>query len=289
MMKFRHILAVLLLAVIVYACGDDGPTVPTADPNFDHAGQALKDNDTIIKFLKSHYFDDSSDLIKTIDAGQGSLFNDSRLQANKVNEFDIDYVYYSFVKEVGNPDPVKDFPTVVDSVLVKFRLKTIDSSTVVKDVSDLNTARWFNPASIEVRGWLYGFTHFKGGKNITNNGPITYEGAGNGFFLLPSGLSYRNNPQTLTNKILLYYVNLLDIVEDTDSDRDGVPSILEDIDGDGKPWNDDTDGDNISDFLDTDDDGDGVLTIREKKTSSDPNNPSLPDYLNPVIRVDNGN
>ncbi|MFT4740188.1 MAG: gliding motility-associated-like protein/uncharacterized repeat protein (TIGR01451 family), partial [Marivirga sp.] len=50
---------------------------------------------------------------------------------------------------------------------------------------------------------------------------------------------------------------------DGDDDGDGVPTIDEDIDGDGDPTNDDTDGDGIPDYLDEDDDGDGVPTVDE--------------------------
>lgn len=50
---------------------------------------------------------------------------------------------------------------------------------------------------------------------------------------------------------------------DPDDDGDGVPTAQEDIDGDGDPTNDDTDGDGTPDYLDPDDDGDGVLTQNE--------------------------
>jgi hypothetical protein len=54
--------------------------------------------------------------------------------------------------------------------------------------------------------------------------------------------------------------------EVNDHDNDNVPSYLEDVDGNGYVRDgsvDDSDGDQIANFLDTDDDGDGVLTINE--------------------------
>ncbi|MBN1219960.1 MAG: transglutaminase domain-containing protein [Anaerolineae bacterium] len=51
--------------------------------------------------------------------------------------------------------------------------------------------------------------------------------------------------------------------EDPDDDGDGIPTANEDINGDGNPTDDDTDGDGIPNYLDNDDDGDGVLTIDE--------------------------
>ena len=84
---------------------------------------------------------------------------------------------------------------------------------------------------------------------------------------------------------------LYDLVENTDYDGDSIPGILEDLDGDGDPRNDDTDGDEAPNFLDPDDDNDGVLTKDEGGADgdptndfNDPNNPTLPDYLNPDIK-----
>lgn len=297
MIKIKHIFYFALVSVLLYSCGsDNGPSVV----NFDHEAQALKDKDTIVKFLKSHYYkEDTVDSIKPLIVGKTSLFDDSRLKSKVVNEFDIDYTYYYFVKE---PEGVSDkgYPTVIDSILTTYRLSSVTVSDKHSSVQDLNTPTWFNPAQIifsGVRGWVYGFTHFKAGilkrdsSGSPINGPITYTGKGEGFFLLPSGLSYRNGG-SLPNQNLLYMVKLWDFVKDTDHDLDGIASFFEDLNEDGKPWNDDTDGDRILNFIDTDDDGDGKLTKDEdangdgdpRNDFSDPNNPTLPDYLNRDIR-----
>ena len=55
----------------------------------------------------------------------------------------------------------------------------------------------------------------------------------------------------------------LDNLNCSDSDGDGVADVFEDFNGDGDLENDDTDGDDIPNYLDDDDDGDGVLTIDE--------------------------
>jgi len=52
----------------------------------------------------------------------------------------------------------------------------------------------------------------------------------------------------------------MELIED---DNDGIPAILEDINGNGNLFDDDTDGDNLPNFLDVDDDGDNVLTASE--------------------------
>ena len=48
-----------------------------------------------------------------------------------------------------------------------------------------------------------------------------------------------------------------------DHDNDYIPSYMEDLDADMDIYNDDTDADLVSNFLDTDDDGDGFSTFRE--------------------------
>ncbi|MBI5740870.1 MAG: DUF1566 domain-containing protein [Nitrospirae bacterium] len=47
---------------------------------------------------------------------------------------------------------------------------------------------------------------------------------------------------------------------DMDDDNDGIPTIQEDVNGNGNPQDDDTDGDGTLNYLDTDDDGDGYPT-----------------------------
>ena len=71
---------------------------------------------------------------------------------------------------------------------------------------------------------------------------------------------------------------------DTDHDNDGILSINEDIDGDGIPFQDDTDGDRLWNMYDVDDDNDGVLTKNELDKNDDgiiddTDNDGIPDYL----------
>ncbi len=65
---------------------------------------------------------------------------------------------------------------------------------------------------------------------------------------------------------------------DWDDDQDGVLTKDESPDGDDDPTNDDTDSDGIPNYLDNDDDGDGVLTINESLTE-DLDNDGIFDYL----------
>ncbi|AOW19575.1 hypothetical protein [Urechidicola croceus] len=94
----------------------------------------------------------------------------------------------------------------------------------------------------------------------------------------------------ITNTVInddLDGVEELDLELDTDSDE--VPDYLDnDDDGDGILTKNeldengdpiDTDSDGISNHLDSDDDNDGILTINESLTDSDNDPLSIPDYL----------
>lgn len=56
---------------------------------------------------------------------------------------------------------------------------------------------------------------------------------------------------------------VIDTLNCEDSDADEIPDVYEDFNDDGDLTNDDVDSDGIANYLDADDDGDGVLTIYE--------------------------
>ncbi|MFY7669924.1 FKBP-type peptidyl-prolyl cis-trans isomerase [Tenacibaculum sp. MEBiC06402] len=298
MIKFRHLIFVGVISLLTYACGNE--RIAQVD-NFDHAAQAVRDNDTLVKFFKSHYYDASEGVVKPLQSGQTALFDDPKLNSQiveeTINDVDINYTLYSYITQQGTS--TKGYPTVVDSVLVNYSGRRILNGTTLNDTDfDSNNNLWFVLGAGVIRGWTYGVTNIKAGVNVTMpNEPLTFDGTGKIILFIPSGLAYRNvgSGTIQANETLLFYVELNDVIENTDSDGDGVPNILEDVDGDGKPWNDDTDENGIVNFADPDDDGDGVLTINEDANKdgdptndfSDPDNPTLPDYLNEKIRVSN--
>ena len=291
MNKIKNIFALVIVSILVYSCNSNSSS---NIEDFDHEAQALVDSDTLIKFLKNHYYDTSVDSVKALVSGKVSLYDDKQnLKSIEVTENDVDFTMYYYTKNVGTPSVDKGFPTVMDSVLVKYYGQRIINTESISASFDKNDGVWFTLNGV-VRGWAHGFQKFKGGDNVTNNGPITFENGGSGVLFIPSGLGYRNtgNGSILANECLMFYIDLYDFVKDTDHDNDGVISIFEDPDGDKDPRNDDTDLDGVPNFFDSDDDGDGVLTIDEDKNGdgnpandfSDPNNPTLADYLNPDVK-----
>ena len=98
------------------------------------------------------------------------------------------------------------------------------------------------------------------------DGTIDFMNHGVGVMFLPSGLGYFSSATSNIPSYspLIFKFELLQMYQN-DDDGDGVPSYLEDLNGDGEFTlaDDDTDGDNIPNYGDTDDDGDGVLTKNE--------------------------
>lgn len=304
MSKIKNALVIIIFSVIIYACGDDNFYNNPFD-DVDHEALAISDADSLVKFLSNHYYDFSVDSVKAITANETALISDNNLKTLSVTENDIDYKLYVYVAREGDPSPDfdKGYPTKVDSVFVKYSGKTMSGSTFSDTYFDGNTTGlWLNLLST-VRGWSYGFQYFKGGSLKKDpdtggafNGPITFLNGGKGVLFIPSGLGYpssvtTNQTSSLVDTNLLFYIELLDLVKDTDHDNDNVGTFYEDLDGDGDVSNDDTDENGLPNYLDTDDDGDGVLTKDEDANNdgdptndfSDPNNPTLPDYLNPDI------
>jgi FKBP-type peptidyl-prolyl cis-trans isomerase len=287
MNKIKNIVAFAIVALLIYSC--DSSTSTTVD-DFDHEAQALIDNDTLVQFLKNHYYDTSVDSVKALVSGQTAIYQD--IKSMNITENEIDYTLYYYVNRLGNPKVDKGTPSVMDSVFVKYYGQRIVNTDSISVTFDNNDGKWFTLNSV-VRGWAHGFTNFKGGDNITNNGPITYENGGKGILFIPSGLAYGNvgNGSILGNECILFYIDLYDFAKDTDHDNDGVASIFEDPDGNDDPRDDDTDLDGVPNYFDVDDDGDGVLSENEDANGdgnpandfSDQENPTLPDYLNPDI------
>ncbi|APG64603.1 hypothetical protein LPB136_04120 [Tenacibaculum todarodis] len=295
MIKIKHVFIVALFSIAFYACGDDNDS--NAVEVFDHEAQALIDKDSLASFFTKHYYDTTSGLVKPLIAGETALSNDSNLKSQEVTEQEVDYTfyYYKIGNEGSDPD-AKGNPSVVDSVYAKYNGVRIVDTDSISTSFDSNTS-WFTLDGV-IRGWSYSFPNFKGGENVSSSTPgepINFINGGKGILFIPSGLGYRN-VGTPTGSIpgnanLIFYIELWDIVANTDHDQDGIPSIEEDLDGDGDPRNDDTDENFVANYVDADDDGDGKLTKDEDRNGdgdprndfNDPDNPTLPDYLNPNI------
>jgi len=236
-----------------------------------------------------------------------------KLLKRVVNLHGVDYEIYYLVLRKGEKNLSTGLggvsPTNVDGVLASYSgsylYKTTGTDTVDSVLSAVPFETVIYPQSFfslytTIVGWSEIFPQFKTGSYKSEaDGTISYSGFGSGVMFIPSGLAYFSNASggipaysPLVFSFKLYEVKRLDqeikmVSGSTVSDPDGVPSYLEDLNGDGYIYDyrstvsypipptdairyaDDTDKDGIPDFIDIDDDGDGFTTKIEISKGTD--------------------
>jgi hypothetical protein len=279
--------------MIFFSCKKDDTNI-TNIPLEDLSQQYTLGNDSIIQFMKSHFFnyDDFNDLSPN-DSPEivfDSIIGDnldktpiydqvSTLQIS-VKDTDDNLVnhnlYYHIIRE-----GIGENPTVADSVFVSYKGLLLDGVS-------FDTRK--NPIWMEAKNLIRGFQEFlpllsKGDVRVNNNGTYEFFNFGIGFAIFPSGLGYFQSGSISIPAYspLIFKVNMMTLNR-TDHDNDSVLTIIEDLNGDHDFNNDDTDSDNIPNFLDDDDDGDGVLTINEYDLNKDgipddTDGDGIPDYI----------
>ncbi|MCF6213713.1 MAG: FKBP-type peptidyl-prolyl cis-trans isomerase [Flavobacteriaceae bacterium] len=271
-MRLKNSIAIFIIGLALFSACKKTKTITT--PSVNPAEQSLKDNDSLVHYLETHYLNNDGN-IWTITGAERPLYDDVITQ--EITRKDVAYKLYYLSQAEG----VTIAPTRSDSILVKYSGFLLDSTKF-----DSRVLTWIDLTAV-IQGWKYGFVHFKGGHKIINaDESLSYENQGKGFFFIPSGLAYgeaslggipANNP-------LIFKVELND-VNPADHDGDGVLSNLEDLDHDGEVSNDDTDGDLIANYVDSDDDGDSILTKNEDVNGNgsvlddDTDGDGIPNYL----------
>lgn len=298
MNKFLKTFFLLITVVFTVSCDKNDDT--TSLPLRDYATQYETDLDRIEEFLKTHYIEvvsspgaaeDMNVTYTEIPTGgtQTSIWNQTTypLQTRNVtvkqNNVDITYKIYYLKLRDGSSSNSK-YPCNVDNVLTSYNGKYISTETVEEngnDVEKLKITQFeesINPQAFlsltnVIRGWSEIFPQFSTGSYSGNpDGTTSFFDFGAGVMFIPSGLAYFGTPTTSipVYSPLIFSFKLYEI-ERADQDGDGIPSYLEDINGDrylnvlseGVVNPDDTDGDEIPDFLDIDDDGDFFTTASE--------------------------
>jgi hypothetical protein len=294
---FKNILLFVIGMTIVSCTKDDSGSQPLRD----FADQYIKDLANIETFMKTHYMTvvnnpgatDDQDVTFTIIPEGGTQVSiwdqttypiQSRNVTVKQNDVEITYkIYYIKLREGSGPNSKS--PCNVDRVLTAYKGEYVfekveedDEGNEVKTIisnefeTNSNPQSYFNLTGV-IRGWSEIFPLFKTGSYAGNNdGTISYNDFGSGIMFIPSGLGYFGNPTAgiPAYSPLIFNFKLYEI-ERVDQDGDGIYSFEEDLNGDGYLYRlekdvvnpDDTDGDEIPDFLDTDDDGDFFTTKSE--------------------------
>ena len=306
MNKFKYYFILLITTVSLFSCSKDNNTAEIAPPR-DYAVQYATDLTDIEEYLKTYYitvvnhagFQDDQDVTFTKIAAGGtqpsiySYLNSAtfpKLLSRDVKLHDITYKLYYLVLREG----VGESPSNVDEVHTTYRGDYLENKTVdgITTLSTTKFEEWkFEPQRANlygyIRGWKEIFPQFKTGNNTSNSdGTVSHKDFGAGVMFIPSGLAYYASGNAsipayapLIFSFKLYAMRRLDHEFVLSggvplATPDGIPSHLEDLDGDGYVWTkaelqtdalnpDDTDGDGIPNFLDVDDDGDGITTKKE--------------------------
>ena len=292
-MKMKNILILVLCIATVWSCKkDDEEESLIAVPQQSLSETAVEDDAKIQEFLQTHFYNyeefDSPpadfDYRIKLDTIAGDNANKTPLSdqmASKEVSISSDafglaesetvqHKYYYLEAEEGSGPS----PSVADSTFVRYEGSLLNGTVFDGSIS---SPVWFDLAQIQgpgaARGFAEAIPNFKSGGEIVINadGTFNVENYGVGLMVLPSGLGYFNVARggipvyaPLIFKIDLFAMNV------TDHDRDGIPSIMEDEDKDGYLYNDNTDieeeklfGTLFANFVDSDDDGDGIDTIDE--------------------------
>ncbi len=280
-MKIRKITLYILCTIVVFvSCNnDDGGLDAIEVPIADRTEQQIIDKDSLLGYLNTHYYNSSvfigntnpsiNDLVITELVSGESVPVDHTLLIDAVEikntifkdvDKDVDYEYYILRLNQGGGDSKPNFP---DNIRIIFSGNLLDEFIFDSSVNPVD----FDLTTL-VQGWSLVLPEFNVSESFVENsdGTISFTSAGVGVMFLPSGLGFfAESP--LTSNIPLYSPLIFKFElyqsEINDHDFDGVPSYLEDVDGDLSLGNDDTDGDGVQDFIDIDDDGDGTLTIEE--------------------------
>ncbi|MEZ4859383.1 MAG: hypothetical protein R2781_11290 [Flavobacteriaceae bacterium] len=163
-------------------------------------------------------------------------------------------------------------PTFADVVTLRYEGTFLNTEFTLSPYTSLFDSA-ASPVSFDltnvVDGFQDGMIEFKTSPTgpITNpDGTISFENFGVGAVFIPSGLGYYVSPPN--GSPIPFYSQLIFTFQLYtsrlgDQDGDGIPTILEDLNGNKLEEDDDTDGDRFANFFDTDDDGDGRPTSQE--------------------------
>lgn len=295
-MRLNKLFLGSLLGLALFACKKDDNNTPEVQER-DKGEQAVADDEAIQAYLQTHFynyeeFDNPAegfdykikfDTITGDNADKTPISESDKLITKTITQDDVEYTLYVLKVREG----AGDRPTFADSTLVTYKGELLDMSTF----DNSTTPVWFDQTRL-IKGFTEGITEFRGatGYTVNDDNTVTWNNDfGIGAYFIPSGLGYFSSAQ---NSIPAYSPLIFDVnlyrVNEADHDRDGVPSYMEDLDGDQVLSNDDTDEDNTPNYADSDDDGDGTPTKEEIVINADgsvefpdSNSNGTPDYLDP--------
>lgn len=251
-------------ALILFSCKKDDDVTITPPRPYDeqYANEIIE----IEEYLATHYLVGTgldANIIEIPENGnQTPLSQHPNLTFKIVNKHDIEYKLYFLKLNEG----VNERPSHVDSVFVTYKGWRFDGT----QFDYVPNPVWFYHENLAVDGWTHFFPELKTGiyNEISNN----FDDAGSGIMIIPSGLAYYNATRTNIPAYspLVFSFNL-NTLRYRDHDIDGIQSRFEVENLGDDPRKYDSDGDGVPNYLDIDDDNDGILTKKEieKNTEGD--------------------
>ncbi|MEP1487220.1 MAG: hypothetical protein ABJL44_05450 [Algibacter sp.] len=284
-------LLILCLAISVFSCkkDDDSDEIVTIEIR-DRDEVQEEDLVLIETYLNTHYYNSTAfeavlnpsiahlEITELADGesvpdGHTLLKNSPLLEIEPVVYADTDYQFYVLKLNQGGGESSPNFS---DEVRVNYEGFLLDDDATIFDSA-------VNPVLFDlttlIPGWrktmpLFNTAKPFDGDETGGDGTVDFIDRGVGVMFLPSGLAYFSSATTGISSYtpIAFKFDLVQAYE-TDHDGDGIPSYLEDLNGDGEfsiadaedetVTHDDTDGDFTPDYFDADDDDDGVPTINE--------------------------
>ncbi len=314
-MNIRKIgLYILCLTIGFVSCKKDDDSETVTIEIRDREEQQLADMDSLNDYLATHYYNSDEiaslsnpgikDLVftellegETVPVGYTLLKDAPALEKKSVTYAETEYEFYVLTINQGGGS---DTPTFADNVNVVYEGFTLDDAVFDSAV---------NPVTFDLTSLIPAWRKVLPQSFYTaesyvesGDGTVEYVNKGVGVMFIPSGLAYFYNASTGIDAYspLIFKFELLKTSQN-DHDGDGVPTYLEDLNGDGEftvnytnlkdTTDDDTDGDGTPDYLDADDDGDGIFTINEDinndgdPTNDDSNGNGIPNYLDKTDKI----
>lgn len=274
-MRFKVHFFFFLFLVLFFSCPEDDGDGLVEIPENDRTEQQIIDNDSLLGYFETHYYNSAylqnnpgftldEIIISELpedgnlpDPNQNTMLSDDIITLT-TTYFDVEYEYYILKINQGESETSPNFS---DRVRVNYEGSLMDgvifdSSSTPVDFDLTNT----------IAGWGRVLPEFNNATDfvINNDGTVDYTNPGIGVMFLPSGMGYYSaaagDVPVYSN--LIFKFKLFES-EENDHDFDNVPSHLEDLNGNLDLTDDNTDDDPYADFVDSDDDNDGTLTIDE--------------------------
>lgn len=288
-------IASLFLAVFAISCDKDDDGGNEVIPDRDRGEQEIADQEALEAYLSTHFYNyeefetPASDFdyvvrLDTIDAENADkipLIDSDLLEKKVVTRGEVDYTIYILKVREGAGEKAK----FSDSTFVSYRGQLLNGSSF----DGSNTPVWFDLPNTII-GFGQSLNEFGGatGFEVNPDNTISWTNDfGIGTVFIPSGLGYFSTTRAgiPAYSPLIFNVQVF-ATNEADHDKDGIPSYMEDLDGDEILTNDDTDGDFVPNYGDMDDDGDFVPTAEEISINEDgsinfpdTDGDGTPDYL----------